>query len=198
MDATAKTPGEPKAHLNLGVAYGNRGEYRAAERQFRRAIELWPNYATAWHSLGMLCRVMGRLDESEVQLREAVRLNPSSAEAHNSLGVTLAARAQPEEALAEFQAAITLRPDYQEVRQNLGLTYEQLGQDDKALASYRLALGLMPPNDARLHCAMGDILLRAGRAGEAIVEYQAAVKSDASYGPAREALRNARGRKDGE
>ncbi|MBM3892514.1 MAG: tetratricopeptide repeat protein, partial [Verrucomicrobia bacterium] len=114
-DASRKTPGEPKAHFNLGVAHGNLGEFGKAEREFRRAVKLRPAYATAWHSLGMLCRMAGRLDEAEAHLKEALRLNPSSAEAHNSLGIVLSELGRPERAVAEFQAALKLKPTYLEV-----------------------------------------------------------------------------------
>src|SRR5258708_8725059 len=53
-------------------------DWSAAEKEFRRAIELNPNYATAHHLYGRHLMVMGRLDEAAVEIRRASELDPLS------------------------------------------------------------------------------------------------------------------------
>src|SRR5438093_11631 len=49
-----------------------------AEREFRRAIELNPNYSIAHDALGVLLVARGRLDEGLKESRRAVELDPLS------------------------------------------------------------------------------------------------------------------------
>ena len=53
-------------------------DWRAAEQEFRRAIELRPNYADAYFSYSRFLASRRRLDEAIAQLRRAVELDPLS------------------------------------------------------------------------------------------------------------------------
>jgi Tfp pilus assembly protein PilF len=53
-------------------------DWRAAEREFRRALELRPNYADAYFSYGRFLASRRRLDEAIAQVGRAVELDPLS------------------------------------------------------------------------------------------------------------------------
>ena len=68
-----------EAHASLaGVLYRYRWEWQAAEREFRRSLELEPNYAEGRRAYGVYLSVMRRFDESVAELGHARRLNPLS------------------------------------------------------------------------------------------------------------------------
>ena len=57
-------------------------DWRAAEQEFRRALELRPNYADAYFSYSRFLASRGRLDEAIAQLGRAVELDPLSLSLH--------------------------------------------------------------------------------------------------------------------
>lgn len=68
-----------EAHTSLGfVRFGYEWDWPGAEREYRRALELDPNYATAHHWHAILLMVLGRADESIEAIRRAERIDPLS------------------------------------------------------------------------------------------------------------------------
>jgi eukaryotic-like serine/threonine-protein kinase len=68
-----------EAHASLaGVLFRYRWEWQAAEREFRRSLELEPNYAEGRRAYGLYLSMMRRYDECVEQLRRARQLNPLS------------------------------------------------------------------------------------------------------------------------
>lgn len=68
--------------LNLWVATGRQepslGVIGDAELEFRRALELDPNYFEAWLGLGLALHIMDRFDDAESAFRKALELDPNS------------------------------------------------------------------------------------------------------------------------
>ena len=76
-----------EAHTSLGwVTFIYDWDWAGAEREFRRAIELNPRYATArqWYSWFLVA--MGRFEEALAEGRAAVELDPASVSIRRSLG----------------------------------------------------------------------------------------------------------------
>src|SRR5207244_842851 len=77
-------PKSDEAHINLGVALG-KSDVLAAERAFRRAVELAPKSAVAHSNLGVSLQYQGDLDGAIAEFRTALALRPSYAGAHDNL-----------------------------------------------------------------------------------------------------------------
>jgi Tfp pilus assembly protein PilF len=93
-------------YLNkLGVAYGEQGDFRAAEQAFRRAVKFQPAYAAAHHNLAKTLQKQERLDESLREFERAYRLEPKSASVQLSLCGMYRLHGDPERALAVLRAA---------------------------------------------------------------------------------------------
>ncbi len=59
--ATAKTsPSSHQNHNNLGDLYARRGEYEKAVEEFKKAIELKPDYGDAYHNLANVYHQIGK------------------------------------------------------------------------------------------------------------------------------------------
>jgi len=70
-----------EAHTSLGIIlYFCNYDWAAGEREFRRAIELNPNYAYAHNQYGEFLTFQGRFDEALVEMKLATELDPLSAE----------------------------------------------------------------------------------------------------------------------
>ncbi len=101
----------PEAHHNIGLILMELGRAGEAEAEFKKALELDPNFVPAAVTLADLYRALGRDAEAEPLLRNLLARAPSAAAAHYSLGLWLVRAGRHEEALAEFKQAADLAPE---------------------------------------------------------------------------------------
>ena len=102
-----------------GNAAQKAGNFAEAERIFRRAIELDPNYALAYNGLGTALGDQKKLDEAIAAFRKALELDPNYAFAYNNLGVALSKQKKWDEAIAAFQKALEIDPNFVLAQNNL-------------------------------------------------------------------------------
>jgi tetratricopeptide (TPR) repeat protein len=158
----------PSGHAMLGlVHYCLRFDFKAAEIEYRRAIELDPRSTYAVIEYSDLLRQTGRLDEAEAQIRKARALQPglpvlAVKQAEIQLG-----RKQPDAAIVTLNEALRLRHDVRRAHVALGVAWEAKGDLERALSFYRQAL-VMNPQDRRALPALGYVLGVMGRRDEAL------------------------------
>jgi tetratricopeptide (TPR) repeat protein len=139
----------------------------AGEKEFRRAIELNPNYATGYHWLGNFALIpMGRFDEAIAAGRRAEELDPLSPIISADSGFNLFAARRYDEAIAQFKHALTLDPNFYYTRYALAATYHAKGMYSEAIAEYRKANEL--DNDPLVTALLARTLAKSGQRGEAI------------------------------
>ena len=108
-----KDPGYDRpalAHLNMGLAFSQQGQFEPAVAQFRRALT-YRSLPEAHHNLGLAYDRMGRPDAAIQAFRDAVRLRPTYAAAYAGLGDALLADGQVDEARQALQRVLALQPD---------------------------------------------------------------------------------------
>ena len=110
-------------------------DWPGAEREYRRAIELNPNYVTAHQWYGEFLSAMGRHDEAVREMKRAEELDPVSVVVKNASGWILLFARQYDEAIAACQKVIEMDPDYGEVYSQLRRAYEQKGMYSEAFAA---------------------------------------------------------------
>ena len=95
--------------------------FAESEKQFRRAIELNPNYATAHHWFGnSLLVTLGRFDEAVGEGRRAIELDPLSLIINADFGSTLLVARRYDEAIVELQHTLQLDENFAYAHWNLG------------------------------------------------------------------------------
>jgi TolB-like protein/DNA-binding winged helix-turn-helix (wHTH) protein/Tfp pilus assembly protein PilF len=107
-----------------------------AGKEFRRAIELDPNYPTAHHWYAYDLAAMKRSDEAVAEIRRALELDPLSSIINTDAGQILMLARRPDEAIAQCQKAIGLDPEFSQAYWYLGLLYEQKGAFDQAFDAF--------------------------------------------------------------
>jgi predicted O-linked N-acetylglucosamine transferase (SPINDLY family) len=112
-------PDSSHLHTLAGAASLALGDAAAAERAFRRAVEIDPRYADAHNNLGVALERQGRAQAALGYYAEALRLRLSYPEAHNNLGDALRALGRSRAAIDCYRQALRLRPDYARARANL-------------------------------------------------------------------------------
>ena len=156
-----------EAHTSLAwVTFIYDWNWPAAEREFNRAIELNPRYATArqWHSWFLVA--MGRFDEALAEGRVAIDLDPTSVSIRRSLGWLHYYARQYEPALDNLRRALAMDPTAEETHRLLGLVYMQQRQFDDAAASFKEAMA-SSKYDVMAFAGLGHVAARRGRLEEA-------------------------------
>jgi Flp pilus assembly protein TadD len=189
--ALAVTEGNWLALNNLALALDGEGKGGEAERLYREALRVRPDYPEAEYNLALLLTREGRDAEAEERLRACLLLDPASAEAQNNLAVLLARRGAKEEALARFREAVRLRPAYAAARTNLGLALLSRGDEAGAMRELREAVALDPGSTAARN-GLGVLLATLGRREEAADQFRSALAADPGNEGARRNLERLR------
>ena len=156
-----------EAHTSLAwVTFIYDWEWEAADRHFRRAIELNPRYASARQWFGWLLLAMGRIEEALAQGRAAVELDPASVSVRRSLGWLYYYARQPALAIEHLSRAVAMDPASEESHMILGQALVQQGALEDAEREFREAMTLSSEH-ARALAALGTLAATQGRTGEA-------------------------------
>ncbi len=141
-------------HVSLArVKYYYDRDWAVAEREYKRAIELNPNYPTAPHWYAVYLMSAGRFDEALTQIRRAQELDPLSLPINMTLGWVLLNARQYDQSAEQLRKTLEMDPNFILAHHRLGLVYEQQGKYDEAIAEFRQVLNLSagkPPGIAAL------------------------------------------------
>jgi len=142
-------------------------DWAGAEREFQRAVELNPSYATARQWYAEYLWVRGRPEESLAQIQLALERDPSSQlVTHFELGRHYYLSREYGQAIARFREWVEMDPGFFLGHFDLGLAYAQAGQPEEAIAAFRRAMELSGRSPLCL-AGLGYAYARAGRADEA-------------------------------
>ncbi len=127
-------PNLPEAHTALALVVQNYDwDWETAEKEFRRALELNPNDATAHHWYAEHLAFRGRFDEAQAEAERARQLDPLSL----AIGVDTAMidyySRQYDRAAAKLQAVLAMDPEFPRAHL-VRNAYVEMGRFDDALA----------------------------------------------------------------
>ena len=151
-----------EAHASLGqISDYYDYDFVTAEKEYRRAIELNPNYATAHQWYAEHLSALKRNDEAIVEIRRALDLDPLSVIMNRIYGDILADGRKYDEAIAQYQKTLDLDPNFTTAHYFLGRAYEFKGMYDEAVAEYTKsqAISILPPETVQ---KLKDVYARSG------------------------------------
>lgn len=112
--AVALDPALADAHASLGLVHMFLDrDFAAAEREYRRAIELKPGAFEGHHRYGQLLAAQGRFEEALSEAKRATELDPFSTLALDDYGRTLYFARRHDEALVQYDRALAIEPNDQ-------------------------------------------------------------------------------------
>jgi TolB-like protein/Tfp pilus assembly protein PilF len=111
-------------------------DWKGAEKELKKAIELNPGYAAAHFAYAQHLRFMNRLDEAIAEIGIARELNPLSLEINRELGSILIWAGQYDRAIEAFRKAIEMDPNHRYAHMLLGMAYLQKSMTDEALREF--------------------------------------------------------------
>ncbi len=126
-----------EAHAVLAGADQDLWEWDAAEREFRRALELDPNNSNAHHWYGLYLARMGRHEEAMTQIKRALEGDPLNLTFNTNLAMGYADGRQYDQALDQFKKTFEIDPNYASAHDNLARTYLNMGKYDLWLEEWK-------------------------------------------------------------
>ncbi len=134
--------GLAEAHTSLALVHWLYDwDWAAADREFRKAIELDPRYVMAHHWRGLFLGEMGRFDEAEAEMQKALERDPISAPVYADYGRVLYWARRYDEALEKYDKASEIGDNFGAMRYERELLYEQMGRLDLWGASVERYVG---------------------------------------------------------
>jgi serine/threonine-protein kinase len=155
-----------EVHLAMGNVYmGQDYDWQAAEKAFKRAIELKPRLDLAHDAYAQLLAFQGRFQESMAQQKEALEINPLSPSLLANLSYLFYVQRRYDQAIEQARKALEIDPRYVVAHDYLGAAYLEKKQFAEALGEFRKCRQLddVPWYLARLAAAQAV----AGNKGEA-------------------------------
>jgi TolB-like protein/Tfp pilus assembly protein PilF len=128
----------PEAHASRAMALAVGMKWNEAETEFRRAIELNPNYATAHYFYGFSCLAPEkRIDAALDEFRTALSLDPLSSIVNTNYAVVLMYAHRYPESEAQFQKVLAQDPNFWPAHFKLSQLYATTGRFADAVRELR-------------------------------------------------------------
>ena len=123
LDGGLAEPHTTLGYLSLTYDY----DFAGSEREFRRAIELNPTYATAHQWYGEMLTNAGRFDEASAEYRRALEIEPLSLPINWDFGRFLYMSRRYDESVAQHKKTIELDPGFARAHRTLAEVYRVKG-----------------------------------------------------------------------
>jgi TolB-like protein/tetratricopeptide (TPR) repeat protein len=154
-------------HATLGSVHRQWWEWSQAENEYKRAIEIDPNYPTAYHWYSLLLKETGRSAEAEPVIKRARELDPMS----SVIGINLAELYQEQhkhgESIEVLQKVLELDPSFSAAYEDLAISYVLTGRNTEAIEAIDKALQLSKRSGITLG-SVGFVYAAAGKRTEAL------------------------------
>lgn len=153
-------------HAALGVVLSNwERDFKKAIAEMDRAIELDPNYATAYQWKASPLTILGDFDRATSADEKAIALDPLSLIVNSDLAYTYTYARRYAEAVAQSRKTLEIDPNFHVVRGYLGLGLQLQGKLAEALPEFRAAVASTDEPFSR--GLLGQACARAGLRDEA-------------------------------
>lgn len=142
-------------------------DWEGAEKEFKRAISLNPNYATAHFWYSELLQTASRFDEAYDEAKRALELDPISPIINTNLAHIYSKARQYDKAIEQLRKTLEMAPDFVYAHQVLGWNYLYKQKHDEAIVEFKKTVELSGPSTVLLG-AMGYAYALAGEQDKAI------------------------------
>jgi adenylate cyclase len=140
--------------------------WAAAEREFRKAIELNPNNPDARQGYGVFLFSRNRFDQAISEIRKAIELDPLSIQVRFNAGFLYWFGQRLDEAMVQVDKMIELEPRFFGAYWLLGAIYWSQDRHDDAIEAYQKSLKLN--FNQLVFGGIGSIYGTLGKRGEAL------------------------------
>lgn len=153
-----------EAHASLAwVRWSYDLDWSAGEKEFKRALELNPNYATGHHWYSIYLTAMGRHAESLAQIKRAQEVDPLSLMINTDLGFVLFYGRQDDLAIEQYHKTLEMDKDFVVSYWRLAMIYAQKEMYNEAIAATQNMKKLLGGEDPLFLTTLGYIYSLSGK-----------------------------------
>ena len=157
-----------EAHASLAfVELYYEWDWVGAEKSFRRAIELNPNYAPAYQWYSHLLMSGGRTSDAISAAKRAAEIDPLSLPAVMNVGWQYYWAREYDSAVEQLRRVLQINPNFEQAHWALGLAYVGQAKMEEAVAELQKAIALSGGNSVYV-AGLGDAYALGGNKAEAI------------------------------
>ena len=160
----------------LGETAARRQDWRRSAAEFKRCLQLNPNFDQAMTGLARALYFAGDPKEAMQWAKSALKLNPLNYKAMYELG-SIEAHSDKAAAISDFEKAIAIQDNFAPLHRDVGMLYFQQ-QNYSAAAKHLARAAELGINDAHLFNFLGICYDRTGHVSQAIETYHRALKLD--------------------
>ena len=175
----------PEAHASLGrVLAAYDWDWKSAEKEYKRAIELNPRYAIAHQWYGGYFGGMGRHNEAIAERKRAQELEPLSLIINFELGLASYYARDYDQAIEQFKKTLDLDQNFPPAHNFLAIVYGQKGMYDEAIAQFKIAIPMGGGSEIS-GGSLGHVYAISGKTSEALAAIEQLKQlSEQEYVPA--------------
>ena len=167
-----------------------KGKLSSAERAYKKAIKVNPDFVEAHNDLGNVLLDRERPQEAYITFKKALKLRPDHPMLLTNLGNALQLQGEIEKAIEWFNKAIIQDPGFAGAHNNLANALRDLGRYREAVVAYKQAIKFNP-GLADTYYNLGSILNELDEFDEAVSNFKKAIKIDPRHKVAHNGLGNA-------
>jgi tetratricopeptide (TPR) repeat protein len=142
-------------------------DWEGAEKEFKRAFELSPNYATAHHWYALFLMYMGRSDEAIEEIKQAQKLDPLSLVINRNVAWVFYFARRYDKAVEALRKTLELDPNFILTNAFLGKVYLNMSMYEEALREIQKEKDITGRFDPLVETWRGIAYEGLGRRGEA-------------------------------
>jgi tetratricopeptide (TPR) repeat protein len=166
LEALALDASLTEARISLAlISWWSDWDFPAAEREFKRAIELNPYEPEVYNDYCNYLVRLGRVDEALRAANRAIELDSASLSNNRYLALIFYYAHQYDRAIEQALRTLEIDQSYDRARHILGAAYLQKGLREQAIIELQKAANLPPGEQASM---LGYAYAVAGRRGEAV------------------------------
>jgi tetratricopeptide (TPR) repeat protein len=171
-----------QALADSAIAAFGRKEYDKTIADYTKAIQIDPNFATAYFNRASAYGMKSEYDKAIADYTKAIELNPGITGAYNNRGIAYLDKDDYDRAMADFNQQIRIAP-YARTYTNRGITYYKKNDLDRAMADHNQAIRL-DPNLAEAYSNRGLVYEAKSDHDMAIADYTQAIRLNSNYADA--------------
>jgi len=160
--STVLQPSFAEAFNLLGVCYDEKGQYRLAQEEYKKALKIESNNARFLNNLGYSCYLSNDFGNAVKYYNKGLKITPNDRRMHNNIGLAYGRRGDYDKAKQHFIIAVGETG----ANLNLGYVYSQQGKYEDAIKYYEVALRSQPQSLPALS-NLASLYERTGRLRDA-------------------------------
>jgi len=140
----ADTPKDAETFLDRGIMFANQGDYNKAIMDFNDALDINPNYSSAYNNRGIVYFHQKDYNKAIADYTQAIRLNPNKAAMYYNRGIAYRHINEYDKAIIDYNLAIRLNPEYMLAYNNRGYIHFLRKDYSRAITDFEAALRIDP------------------------------------------------------